>query len=332
MQKRNCSVLMIGLLVLGLLVAPYNLPWEPAEAQAQVPVIQFVDPPPGDEPRYTRTGDPINPVITVDVEVIFPIVETPCAGVNPPVDTGTLEVSVLRLIDRAIQEPIAENEWPVDTSAWLWTGTDPDRVEGQVTIGGLASGQDRSQYCVKVCINNALGTNCERGGYLRAEVPVAEYSAAVFSATRGAGFSQGGATCNLIPGAAIGFINGAMASTEFYTIVPPNGAGTVQFIGIPLLNSINMTASPSVPPANDVLLAEVGVSGIDLSGIGFPGTNCVISGKADGSLLGEVSPLWDLDGSIRIYDIDLSLGGGAGTCDLVADPSCELNVKFDGNP
>ncbi len=93
-----------------------------------------------------------------------------------------------------------------------------------------------------------------------------------------------------------------------------------------------MTASPSTPPANDVLLAEVAVSGIDLSGIGFPGTSCVISGKADGSLLGEVSPSLDLDGSIRVYDIALTPGGGPWGCTLVAAPTCELNVKFDGNP
>ncbi len=104
MQARNCSVLMIGLLVLGFLVAPYTVPWEPAEAQASgEPVIQFVSPPAGDEPRYTRTGDPIDPVITVDVAVEFPIVETPCAGANPPVDTSTLEVTVLRLIDGDIR-------------------------------------------------------------------------------------------------------------------------------------------------------------------------------------------------------------------------------------
>ena len=240
MQARNSSVLMIGLLVLGFLVAPYNVPWEPAEAQAAgEPAIEFLSPSAGDEPRYTRTGDPINPVITVDVEVAFPIVETPCAGVNPPVDTSTLEVSVSRLLDGVMQE-----EWPVDiSSGWTWTGTEPDRVEGQVTIGGLGSGQDRSRYCVRVCIENSLARACKRGGYVRAEVPVAGYSGAVFSATRGAGFSQGGAACNLIPSAALGLINQAMAGTEFMTIVPPNGAGTVSFIGIPLIGSINMTAS-----------------------------------------------------------------------------------------
>ncbi len=115
-------------------------------------------------------------------------------------------------------------------------------------------------------------------------------------------------------------------------MVVPGGTGTVNFYSIPLIGSIDMTASPSVPPANDVLLAEVGVSGIDLSGIGFPGTNCVISGKADGSLMGEVSPGQDLDGSIRVYDIELAQGGGIGPCDLVAAPTCELNVSFDGNP
>jgi hypothetical protein len=48
--------------------------------------------------------------------------------------------------------------------------------------------------------------------------------------------------------------------------------------------------------------------------------------------MGEVSPGLDLDGSIRVYDITLGLGGGTGTCDLVAAPTCELNIRFDGNP
>ena len=334
MQARNSSVLMIGLLVLGFLIAPYTLPWEPVEAQAQLPVIQFVSPPAGDEPRYTRTGDPINPVITVDVEVTFPIVETPCAGVNPPVDTSTLEVYVWRVIDADMQQ-----EWPVDTSSgWTWTG-DPDRVEGQVTIGGLGSGQDRSRYCVRVCIENALGKNCQRGGYLRAEFPVAGFTTRFYN-VRGTSFSQGGATCNLIPSIAFSLINQEMAARVFTAWVPSGaeiGSQTgyaVDFYDIPLINSISMTASLD-ETANNVLLEETEVSEIALPVINIPGlsTNCVISGFADGSLLGEVSPGLDLDGSIRVYGIELDPGPPElGTCDLVADPTCELNVKFDGYP
>jgi hypothetical protein len=182
-----------------------------------------------------------------------------------------------------------------------------------------------------VCIENDLGRACQRGGFFRAEFPVTEFRAAVYAATRGTSFGQGGVGCNLIPPVAFSLINQQMAATEFLTIVPNQGAGTASFIGIPLIGSIYMTASPN-EPANNVDLAEVGVSGIDLSGIGFPGTNCVISGKADGILLGEVSPSLDLDGSIRVYDMELAQGGGTGTCDLVAAPTCELNIKFDGNP
>lgn len=48
--------------------------------------------------------------------------------------------------------------------------------------------------------------------------------------------------------------------------------------------------------------------------------------------MGEVTPGQDLDGSIRVYNITLELGGGTGTCDLVAAPTCELHIAFDGNP
>jgi len=330
MQAKNHSVRMIGLLVLGLLVAPYTVLWEPAEAQAAgEPVIRFVDPPPGEQ-RYTMTGDPIDE-ITMDVAVEFPIIETPCAGTNPPVYTSTLEVYVLRLLDSEIQEA-----WAVDTtSGWTWTGTAPDRVEGQVTIGGPGSDQNRSRYCISVCISNASGKKCERGGCFRAEIPVAEFTAAVYDA-RGTSFSQGGAGCALIPypDIAIPLINQAMAATEFSVFVPSGdgmagGAGTVSFERIPLIGNVYMPASLN-EVANDVNLAEASVSGIDLSWTGFPGTNCSISGKADGILLGEVSPGQDLDGSLRVYDILVGPGGGAGTCELVAAPTCEFNIWFDG--
>jgi hypothetical protein len=322
---------MIGLLVLGLLVAPYTVPWEPAEAQAAgEPVIVFVSPPPGDELRYTRTEDPIDPAITVDVAVAFPIVETPCAGANPPVDTSTLEVYVVRWLDSEVLE-----SWAVDTSSgWTWTATAPDRVEGQVTIGGPDSGQNRSRYSVSVCIRNAVGRKCGNG-YFRVEFPVAEFTAAVYDA-RGTSFSQGGAGCALIPipDVAIPLINQAMAATEFSVFVPSGagmagGAGTVSFDQIPLIGSIYMPASLN-EVANEVDLAEASVSGIDLSWTGFPGTNCLISGKADGSLLGEVSPGQDLDGSLRVYDIQVGPGVGAGTCELLAAPTCEFNIWFDG--
>jgi hypothetical protein len=337
MRSRNCPLLMIGLLALGFLVVNHATPWGPTEAQAQAdpgdPIIQIVSP--AGEPRYTRPGNPIDPAITVDVAVEFPIVETTCVGANTPVDTSTLEVYLWRVIDGVMQE-----EWPVDTSSgWTWTGTAPDRVEGQVTIGGVGSGQNRSRYGLYVCIENAAARKCQLGGMVRVEYPVSEFTAAYYSVTKGTSFSQGGAGCTLIPSAAFSLLNQQMAAEEFQTITP-NGAGivggtnnTVSFINIPLIGAagpIDMTASLN-EPANDLDLAEVAVSGIDLSGIGFPGTNCVISGKADGNLLGEVSPGQDLDGSIRVYDIELALGGGTGTCDLVAAPTCELNLKFDGN-
>lgn len=328
MRSRNYSVLMIGLLTLGFLFVGHATPWGPTEAQAQgEPLIQFVSPP--GTPRYLETANPIDPAIDIAVEVDFPAASTPCAGAPLPVDPASLAVTVNRLLDAAVLE-----SWAVDTSTWTWNAEN-NNVTGQVTIGGEISGQGRSLYGIEVCINNSAALACATKG-VRVEYPVAGFSAGAYDA-KGTSFGQSGAGCNLIPSVAIPLINQQMANTEFLAIVPSGiimagGVGnTASFIGIPLIGSINMTANLNVP-ANDVDLAEVEVSGIDLSGIGFPGTNCVISGKADGSLLGEVSPGQDLDGSIRIYDIQLALGGGIGPCTLVAAPTCELNVKFDGNP
>ncbi len=322
MRSKSYSVLMIGLLALGFLVVNHATPWGPAEAQAQgEPLIVFQLP--VGTPRYTATADPIEPVITIDVQVDFPAASTPCAGTPLPVDPTSLEVTVNQQLDATVLD-----SWTVDTSGWVWNAEN-NNVTGQVSIGGETNGQGRSLYGIKVCIDNSSGSACATKG-VRVEYPVSGFSAGAYDA-KGTSFGQGGAGCNLIPSIAMPLLNQLMAEKAFLVVVP-GGTGTVNFYSIPLIGSIDMTASPSVPPANDVLLAEVGVSGIDLSGIGFPGTNCVISGKADGSLMGEVSPGQDLDGSIRVYDIELAQGGGIGPCDLVAAPTCELNVSFDGNP
>ncbi len=325
MRAKNYSVLMIGLLALGFLIVNHALPWEPVDAQAAgEPVIQFVSP--AGTPRYTRTSNPIVPAIVIDVEVDFPVASSPCAGAPLPVDRETLEVTLHRQIDGASQE-----SWDVDEGTWTWDPVE-DTVTGQVTIGGPDSGQDRSFYGIRVCIDNDSASACATKG-IRVEYPVSGFTAGLY-ATKGTSFGQNPG-CTLIPAIALPLINGQMAATEFLTIVPsaaeitPPATADVNFIGIPLIGSIDMPASLNGGD-NQVDLAEVAVSGIDLSGIGFPGTSCEISGKADGTLMGEVSPGQDLDGSIRVYDISLSVVP-PGSCTLVAEPGCELLIKFDGN-
>jgi len=317
---------MIGLLALGFLVVNYATPWGPTEAQAVgEPVIQFVSP--DGTPRYVDDGDPIDPAIDIPVEVDFPPASSACAGTPLPVITSTLAVTVNRQLDGAVLE-----SWPVETSGWVWNA-EGNNVTGQVTIGGPTSGQDRSLYGIQVCISNGTQGCATKG--IRVEHPVSGFTAGLYT-TKGKSFTQTGAGCDLIPSIGLPFINDQMSTTEFLTIVPSGpeitaGAAEAEFIGIPLIGGITLPASLS-EGTNDVLLAEVSVSGIDLSGIGLPGSNCSISGSADGSLMGEVSPGLDLDGSIRVYDITLGLGGGTGSCDLVAAPTCELNISFDGNP
>jgi len=324
MRSKTHSVLMIGLLALGLLVLNHAMPWGPADAQAAgEPLIDFVAP--EGTPRYMDTEDPIEPEIVIDVKVAFPEASTACAGAPLPADPATLAVTLQRQLDAAPLET-----WPVDTSGWTWgeTGGVVD-VTGQVTIGGEVSGQGRSLYGIKVCIDNASASSCATKD-VRVEHPVSGFTAAVYTAT-GRSFSQTGAGCNLIPSIGFGFIEDQMKKTEFIAIVPSGaqitaGGADVEFIGIPLLGGIVMEALPDTVD-NDVDLTEVAVSGIGLKVATF---DCVISGKADGSLMGEVSPGQDLDGSIRVYDLIVT--DGPGGCGLTAAPTCELHIGFDGNP
>ncbi len=326
MRAKHYSVLTVGLLALGFLVGNSLMPWGPTEAQAAGEPIVQITLLSGPE-RSTHSADPIDPAITYDVQVDFLEGSSACVGPPPPVDPLTLTVTVREQLDGAVG-----GTWPVDTSSWSWN-TEETQVTGQVTIGGASSGQNRSLYGIHVCISNgAEGCGTKT---VRMEHPVSGFTAGLYT-TKGKSFAQTGSGCELIPSIALPLINEQMAATEFLTIVPSGtqiiaGGAEAEFLGIPLIGSITMPASLDTP-GNNVVLEEVSVSGIDLSGIGFPGTNCEISGSADGSLMGEVSPGQDLDGSIRVYDMTLTLGGGTGSCDLVAHPNCELNISFDGNP
>lgn len=144
--------------------------------------------------------------------------------------------------------------------------------------------RNRSLYGIEVCISNSSASACATKG-IRVEYPVSGFVAGLYTA-KGTNFSQTGVGCALIPSIAIPFLNEQMAAVEFLAIVPSGaqiaaGGAVAEFTGIPLIGSMNV---PTVLNTgnNDVDLTEVAVSGIDLSGIGFPGTNCEISGKADG--------------------------------------------------
>ncbi len=327
MRAKDYSLLTVGLLALGFLVGSSLAPWGLPEAQAAgEPVVQ-VTLLSGPE-RSTHAADPIVPPVTYDVQVDFPEGSSACVGPPPPVEPATLTVTVRQQLDGAVLDT-----WSVDTSAWTWNAENT-RVTGQVSIGGETTGQGRSLYAIRACISNANGEGCG-AKTVRMEYPVSEFAGGNYLA-KGTSFSQSPG-CTLIPSIALPLIAEQMATTEFGAFVPNATQistmtdDTVNFTQIPLLGNVDMTASLNAG-TNDVDLAEVSVSGIDLSGIEFPGTNCEISGSADGVILGEVAPGEDLDGSIRVYDMSLSLGGGTGTCDLVAQPGCQLTIKFDGNP
>jgi hypothetical protein len=330
MRAKHYSVLMIGLLALGLLILNHALPWEPPEARAAgEPIILFVAP--TDTPRYVDDGDPIDPEIVIGVEVDFPDASTPCAGAPLPVDHTTLVVKVHRQLDGARLETWDD----IDESTWTWDASFKN-VTGQVTIGGAGSGQDRSLYGIEVCISNGSAQGCATKG-IRVEHPVSEYVGGSYL-SKASSFSQNPG-CGLVAEGLLGIINGMMNDTEFGAIVPnataisagpPNNI--VQFPGIPLLGSMSMNASLNAG-TNNIDLAPVTVTGVDLGAINAPlppGYNCEISGSGDGFLLGEVSPGADLDGEIRVYDITLGPGSGTGECTRDAT-GCELVIKFDGN-
>jgi hypothetical protein len=334
MQAKGYSILMIGLLALGLLILNHALPWEPPEARAAgEPIIQIVAPP--GAPRYVDDADPIDPAIVINMEVDFPDASTPCAGTPLPVDHTTLEVKVHRQLDGAQLQTWDD----IDEGTWDWNA-EFNNVTGQVTIGGAASGQDRSLYGIEVCISNASARGCATKG-IRVEHPVSDLERKIYNAKANS-FSQS-AGCGLIAEGLIPIINNMMQDTLFgvsvpsaddMTAVPPDPPldDTVNFGGIPLIGNIDMTASLNAG-TNNVDLEEVSVSGIDLGDIESlpPGYNCEISGSADGFLLGPVSPGLDLDGGIRVYGITLTTGSGAGECTRDAT-GCELNISFDGNP
>jgi|GEM_PF-2796250 len=321
MRITNYAVLMIGLLAFGFMTA---------DALAIEPKIVWMEP--GGTPRFTENTDLFDPIV-INAKVSFPLESTPCVGEPPPVIQDTLVLNVYRQTDRDEEESWLD----LDTSSWVWGKTDKgvDEVTGPVSIGG--TGMIRSLYTIQVCISNGTETGCAKK-LVRVEHPVSEFAGGDFT-VRGQGLSQNPG-CNVLPGWALPVINQQMSSTTFDAYVPSasgiSSSVPVVFDGIPLLLYLVMSASLNDEGTNNVDLASVPISGIDIGALNLPfdGLNCLIQGSADGVLYGEVSPGQDLDGEIRVFGMSVGLGGGppGSTCTLVADDGCELRIVFDGDP
>jgi hypothetical protein len=75
----------------------------------------------------------------------------------------------------------------IDELTWVWNA-EFNNVTGQVTIGGPASGQNRSLYGLEVCISNSSASACATKG-IRVEYPVSGFVAGLYTA-KGTNFSQ----------------------------------------------------------------------------------------------------------------------------------------------
>lgn len=320
MKANHGSLCMMVLLLLGFLAVP-------PMAGAQDPVIQFVSP--AGSPRITAASDPSGAPIPVDVEVAFPLIGGTCAPPPPPVVPGTLEVKVQQLLDASVQ-----GEETIDTSGWTWTGT--DSVAGQVSVGG--SGW--SLYGIKVCIGNGAGSACATK-LVRVEHPVSEFVGrpVYFGSAR---LSQSPPGC-LLATFLETQINNMISAAPFSIDAPaaPEYPAEPCVFDLPLpLGTVSFPANLDIPGNNvalgvDDLGAPAPVSmSIDLGPYGLPGSyNCLIGGSADGDVYGEVSPNFDLDGRLRVFDISVGLGSGSGGCSISTPaPACNMYITVDGNP
>ena len=317
MNRKNLSVLTLGLLLLGFLIVRC--------APSLDPIIQFLDPP--TMLRFVSGSDPIEPPIVVPVEVYFPPTVNPCAGNIPlPVDPDTLEVKLQRLLDTEVQE-----EWEIDTSGWLWDEAF-ETVTGEVTIGGEVAGHNRSAYGIWVSISNGSGVATARQ-LVRVEIPVTMFFGGYYP-TKITSFTQTPAGC-VLPDFAIELINDQLSEVVFGVQAPPASqipATPAVFTNIPLIGNIDFPTSLDTEN-NNVNLAPVTIEGIDISLLEIPGYNCIVGGSADGVLYGEVAPWADLDGRMRVFNMSIGIGGGSGPCNLVTPgPECNIIINFDGSP
>lgn len=315
MKANHAFLWMVALLLLGSLAMP-------PVASAQDPAIQFVSP--AGSPRYTAASDPTGDPISIDVEVAFPLEGSGCSPAPPAVIPGTLEVTVQALLDASVQDEVT-----IDTSSgWTWTGT--DSVAGQVSVGGFGW----SLYGIKVCIENGAGSGCATK-LVRVEHPVSEFVGRPLYFGRVTQFSQSPANC-VIPSIAMSAINNAIkVAPPVYITAPPAAdypAEDVVFQELPLLGTVAFPGSLDTDE-NNVAMGSVTITGMDLGPLNIPGYNCLIGGSADGALYGEVSPNFDLDGLMRVFDISVGTGSGTGGCGLsTPGASCNIFLTVDGNP
>ena len=87
-------------------------------------------------------------------------------------------------------------------------------------------------------------------------------------------------------------------------------------------------------PNNDIAFDPIGHA-IDFGQLNMPipGGNCLIQGTADGAIDGQTPLPDDLDGTIRVSEMQVSVGSGTGDCILTTpDPECSLYITIDGDP
>lgn len=317
MQKKNISVLFIGLLLLGMLVIRCTP--EPA-----IPVMTFLLPDPS--VPFVSAEDPAttDPPFVVDVEVKFPPAVSPCAGnVFYPVLPETLEVTLQQLDDLDVLQ-----EWDV-TSSMVWNETN-NIVSGQVTIGGVGSGQSWAAYGILVSIRNSQA----RGGKMvvvRVERPVSELVGGDFDVDV-TSITQSPPLC-VLPDAALKVVLGIIEPLMPMQIYVPWGSSYPDQVLLPLPDPIGAILVNAYldEQANDVVFEPVTMQGIDLGPFNLPGFNCLVGGTADGYFNGQVDPD-DIDGAARVFDMVIGLGSGTGDCLLDTPPAeCQLIISLDGD-
>jgi hypothetical protein len=317
MRKRSVPVLFVGLLLLGLLIIRCT-------PQPVTPAIGFLQPDPS-IPIVTA-DDPatLESPMVVDVEVKFPPSIDPCAGsISYPVIPGTLQVTLQQVDDLALIQ-----EWDV-TDSMVWNQTN-DAISGQVTIGGVGSGQSWAAYRVRVFIRNSQGAGA-RTVDIRVEKPVTELMGGHFDVDV-TSITQRPPYC-ILPNAALSVVLGIIEPFMPMQIYVPGGAEYPSSILLPLpdpIGELDVDADLD-EPGNDVVFEPVSMAGIDLGPYDIPGFNCLVGGTADGAFNGQVDPD-DIDGVARVFEMEVGLGTGTGDCLLATpDPDCQLFIALDGD-
>lgn len=318
MKRSSFFVMAVGLVLVGLFTIRCTGP--------STPVITFLSPTAG-EP-IVATDDPVDTPITVSVDVAFPPAINPCAGTTFAVIPSTLRVTLKQMDDSTVL-----NEREIDASGW-WTQT-MDEIQGEITIGGETSGESWGVYWLCVYIENEQGP-VENDACLaiRVEKPIDTYVGGTYT-VRITGLRQSPAGC-ILPDIVLGPVNDMIGPLTFQVTMVDAGLYPTS-ISLPLpypIGIINVDAR--VDETNNDIAFDPVEHAIDFGQLNLPipGGNCLIQGTADGAIDGQTSPgADDLDGTIRVSGMEVSLGSGAGDCILTTpDPECSLYITIDGNP